>query len=127
MSKVFMHAVVPVDGSIADDHDEVGPLLEWYFKGDTDIVDGGPFKVSKVSAGYVRPMWDSIGAMVIGRRLFDLTNGREEDHEDPRRSRRRQDRISPGPALRPPLAGRLTFTGPSRELSGRSCLLREVP
>lgn len=72
-----MHAVVSVDGYIADAHDDVGPLFEWYFNGGTDIVDGGPFKVSQVSAGYVRPMWESIGSMVIGRHLFDLTNGWE--------------------------------------------------
>ena len=77
MSRVFMHAVVSVDGYIADANDDVGPLFEWYFNGDTDIVEGGPFKVSKASAGYVRPMWASIGSMVIGRRLFDLTNGWE--------------------------------------------------
>lgn len=72
-----MHAVVSVDGYIADAHDDVGPLFEWYFNGDADIVDGGPFKVSEASAGYVRPMWESIGSMVIGRHLFDLTNGWE--------------------------------------------------
>jgi dihydrofolate reductase len=72
-----MHAVVSVDGYIADRRDDVGPLFEWYFNGDTDIVEGGPFKVSKASAAYVRPMWDSIGAMVIGRHLFDLTDGWE--------------------------------------------------
>jgi dihydrofolate reductase len=72
-----MHAVVSVDGYIADEHDDVGPLFEWYFNGDTEIVAGGPFKVSARSAEYVRPMWDSIGSMVIGRRLFDLTNGWE--------------------------------------------------
>jgi len=77
VSRVFMHAVVSVDGYIADANDDVGPLFEWYFNGDTDIVEGGPFKVSKASAGYVRPMWASIGSMVIGRRLFDLTNGWE--------------------------------------------------
>jgi dihydrofolate reductase len=72
-----MHAVVSVDGFIADEHDEVGPLFEWYSNGDTDIVEGGPFKISKASAGYVRSMWDGIGSMVIGRHLFDLTNGWE--------------------------------------------------
>lgn len=72
-----MHAVVSVDGYLADEHDDVGPLFEWYFNGDTDIVEGGSFKISKASAGYVRSMWDSIGSMVIGRHLFDLTNGWE--------------------------------------------------
>lgn len=74
---VVMHAVVSVDGYIADPRDDVGPLFEWYFNGDTEIVEHGPFRVTPASASYVRPMWQGIGAMVIGRRLFDLTNGWE--------------------------------------------------
>ena len=77
MGTVFMHAVVSVDGFIADAEDNVGPLFEWYFNGDAEIVDGGPFKVSKESVGYVRPMWERIGTTVMGRHLFDLTNGWE--------------------------------------------------
>ncbi len=77
MTSVLMHAVVSVDGYLADAHDDVGPLFEWYFNGDTDIVDGGPFKISKASAPYVQAMWDGIESMVIGRHLFDLTNGWE--------------------------------------------------
>ncbi|HEY2297850.1 MAG TPA: dihydrofolate reductase [Jatrophihabitans sp.] len=77
MSTVMMHAVVSVDGFIADANDEVGPLFDWYFNGDADIVDGGPFKVSQTSVGYVRPMWERLGATVMGRHLFDLTNGWE--------------------------------------------------
>ena len=72
-----MHAVVSVDGFIADASDDVGPLFEWYFNGEAEIVDGGPFRVSEASLGYVRPMWQRIGATVIGRHLFDLTNGWE--------------------------------------------------
>jgi dihydrofolate reductase len=75
MGDVFMHAVVSVDGFIADANDEVGPLFDWYFNGDADIVAGGPFKVSAQSAGYVRGMWERIGTTVMGRHLFDLTNG----------------------------------------------------
>lgn len=74
---VFMHAVVSVDGFIADAEDNVGPLFEWYFNGDAEIVDGGPFKVSGNSVRYVRPMWQRIGTTVMGRHLFDLTNGWE--------------------------------------------------
>jgi dihydrofolate reductase len=77
MGTVVMHNVVSVDGYIADDNDDVGPLFEWYSNGDTELVDGGPFAVSQASADYVRPTWDSIGSMVIGRHLFDLTNGWE--------------------------------------------------
>jgi dihydrofolate reductase len=77
MSTVVMHSVVSVDGYIADKADQVGPLFDWYANGDTELTEGGWFKVSRASAAYVRPMWDSIGSSVIGRHLFDLTNGWE--------------------------------------------------
>jgi dihydrofolate reductase len=77
MSTVVMHNVVSVDGFIADADDQVGPLFDWYGNGDTPLDDTGFFAVSRVSAEYVRPMWASIGSMVIGRHLFDITNGWE--------------------------------------------------
>jgi dihydrofolate reductase len=77
MGAVVMHAVVSVDGFIAAPNDDVGPLFDWYFNGAAEIVDGGPFKVSAASLSYVRPMWERIGVTLIGRRLFDLTNGWE--------------------------------------------------
>jgi hypothetical protein len=77
MSTVVMHNVVSVDGYIADDKDDVGPLFDWYSNGDTELAEGGEAKVSQASADYVRPTWDSIGSMVIGRHLFDMTNGWE--------------------------------------------------
>jgi dihydrofolate reductase len=76
MSLVVMHNVVSVDGFIADDNDDVGPLFDWYSNGDTELTEGGG-KVSQASFDYVRPMWDRIGSMVIGRHLFDMTNGWE--------------------------------------------------
>jgi dihydrofolate reductase len=78
---VVMHAVASLDGFIADEHDEVGPLFDWYFNGDRPILDEqddgshGPFRVSSASLAYVRPFWDRIGATIQGRHLFDLTNG----------------------------------------------------
>ena len=88
MGTVIMHSVVSVDGFIADENDDVGPLHDWYFNGDTPITEGvdqqydhseagSGFKVSRASAGYVRPMWEAIGTIVTGRRLFDLMNGWE--------------------------------------------------
>ncbi|MDH2416585.1 dihydrofolate reductase family protein [Nocardioides sp. CER19] len=74
MSKVVMHAVVSVDGFIADDNDQVGPLFDWYFNGDHELGHLG-MKLSAASYGYTRPMWDAIGATVMGRRLFDQTDG----------------------------------------------------
>lgn len=76
MGKVVMHNVVSVDGFIADDEDGVGPLFDWYGNGDHALGAAGAM-VSKVSAEYVRPIWEGIGAMVIGRHLFDTTNGWE--------------------------------------------------
>lgn len=74
-STVVMHNVVSVDGFIADDHDDIGPLFDWYFNGDTPLTDEGGFRVSRASADYVRPVWAGIGSMVIGRNLFDMMNG----------------------------------------------------
>jgi dihydrofolate reductase len=81
MSTVIMHNVVSVDGFIADRNDEVGPLFDWYVNGDTPLTDSeavhGEMKISPTSAAYVLPMWASIRTIVMGRRLFDLTNGWE--------------------------------------------------
>jgi dihydrofolate reductase len=84
MSLVVMHNVTSVDGYIADDDDDVGPLFEWYFNGDQPLAAGemddpvpGGFGVSQASRDYVQPFWDGIGSMVIGRHLFDMTNGWE--------------------------------------------------
>ena len=81
MGKVMMHNVVSVDGYIADENDDVGPLFDWYFNGDQPITDElgeaqhAPFRVSAASAEYTRSFWQSIGATIMGRHLFDLTNG----------------------------------------------------
>ena len=75
MSTVIMNNVVSVDGFIADAKDQVGPLFDWYVNGDVDVFDGGQIKVSQASADYVKTMWAGIGSMVIGRHLFDITNG----------------------------------------------------
>jgi len=83
-----MHSVVSVDGFIADENDDVGPLHDWYFNGDVPLIwrgdgeydhsgTGKGMKVSRLSAGYVRSMWDSIGVTIMGRTLFDLVNGWE--------------------------------------------------
>ncbi|MEA5366671.1 dihydrofolate reductase family protein [Amycolatopsis sp., V23-08] len=75
MGSVIMHSAMSVDGFIADEKDGVGPLHDWYENGDTPIDGASGFSVSRVSAEYISAMWASIGALVIGRRLFDLMNG----------------------------------------------------
>ena len=78
MSKVIAGATVSLDGFIADGHDRVGPLFDWYGNGDVPFNGGDPdrvFHVSAASAAYLEETWSQIGVAVIGRRLFDLTNG----------------------------------------------------
>ena len=84
MGTTYLHAVASVDGYIADERDDVGPLHDWYFNGDYPLVDedhaevhGSPFRVSATSADYVRGMWSRQKVVVIGRHLFDLTKGWE--------------------------------------------------
>jgi len=78
MGKVIVTAAVSVDGFIADSSDAVGPLFDWYGNGPVAIAPGDPervFEVSEPTAEYMREAWTKVGATVIGRRLFDLTNG----------------------------------------------------
>ena len=85
MGRTYLHAVASVDGFIADERDEVGPLHDWYFSGDHPLVDedhadvhgGAPFRVSAASADYVRGIWSRQKVLVVGRHQFDLTNGWE--------------------------------------------------
>jgi dihydrofolate reductase len=80
MGKVIMAATMSLDGFIADPDDRVGPLFDWYGNGDVEVTGADPdrvFRVSAVSADYLRVAWANIGASVIGRHLFDLTNGWE--------------------------------------------------
>jgi dihydrofolate reductase len=58
-----MGAVASLDGFIADDNDDVGPLFDWYGNGDV------------TSAELIRSQYRDMATVVIGRRLFDLTNG----------------------------------------------------
>jgi dihydrofolate reductase len=78
MGKVIASASVSLDGFIADPSDQVGALFDWYGNGDVAFNGGDPervFHVSAASAAYLEKSWSRIGAAVIGRRLFDITNG----------------------------------------------------
>ncbi|MFD3503054.1 dihydrofolate reductase family protein [Streptomyces sp. NPDC058678] len=75
MSAVVMHDVVSVDGFIADADDQVGPLFDWYSNGDVPLNEYA--KVSQTSAEYVGPMLAQIGTLVVGRHVFDMTDGWE--------------------------------------------------
>ena len=75
MGEVVMYASTSVDGFIADEHDDPGPLFEWLTSGAVPLDESGYLKVSQASYDYVRPYWDRIGVTVAGRHVFDMTDG----------------------------------------------------
>jgi dihydrofolate reductase len=85
MGNTYLHAVASLDGYIADEQDDVGPLHEWLFSGDhpvvavddADVHGGSPFRVSAASVDYVRGIWSRLAVLVVGRHQFDLTDGWE--------------------------------------------------
>jgi dihydrofolate reductase len=70
-----MYASVSVDGFIANEDDQPGPLFDWLVSGDVPLDENGVLKVSQTSFDYVRPYWDQIGVTIAGRHVFDMTNG----------------------------------------------------
>jgi dihydrofolate reductase len=70
-----MYGSVSVDGFIADENDQPGPLFDWLVGGDVPLDASGALKVSQASYDYVRPYWDRIGVTIVGRHVFDLTDG----------------------------------------------------
>ena len=80
MGKAIMGAAaVSLDGFIADDNDQVGPLFDWLGNGDVEwrLTEGAepPLRTTRASRDFMQAAYPRIGAVVIGRRLFDLTNG----------------------------------------------------
>jgi dihydrofolate reductase len=85
MGKVVLEISMSLDGFVAGPND--GPenpmgdggmrLFQWYYSGDTAFPLPGTemvFKISRASAELLREEWDRIGAMVAGRRMFDIAN-----------------------------------------------------
>jgi dihydrofolate reductase len=78
MGKTVMGAVVSLDGFMADDNDGVGPLFDWLVNGDVawSFPGGdGELQTTQASADFMLDVYGDMAANVIGRRLFDLTNG----------------------------------------------------
>ena len=75
MGKVVMYSSVSVDGFIADENDQPGPLFDWLSSGDVPLDESGGVLVSQTSYDYTRPYWDQIGVTIAGRHVFDMTDG----------------------------------------------------
>jgi dihydrofolate reductase len=75
MGKVISSVSMSLDGFIAGPEDDVQHLFKWYFSGDTEFeVQGGRMvlKVSPESARLLEEAIRTTGAMVAGRRMFDI-------------------------------------------------------
>jgi dihydrofolate reductase len=78
MGKTVMGAVVSLDGFMADDDDGVGPLFDWLGNGDVAWrFEGAEYEAvtTQASADFMQSHYRGVAANVIGRRVFDLTDG----------------------------------------------------
>ncbi|MGH8905398.1 MAG: dihydrofolate reductase family protein [Egibacteraceae bacterium] len=83
MAKVVTGASMSLDGFIADPADGVEHLFGWYVNGDVAVPTADPrmvFRTSEASAGVIREMIDDCGALVVGRREFDVARGYNGRH-----------------------------------------------
>jgi dihydrofolate reductase len=78
MGLVIAAMTMSLDGFIAFENNEVGPLFNWYVNGGANIEipsGGGGIKVSQAGADFIREASRSSGALVTGRRTFDFVHG----------------------------------------------------
>lgn len=78
MSKVIANMSMSLDGFIADTADGIDQLFGWMGNGEVEVptaVDWATFRMSPASAEYMRNAIASVGALVTGRHLFDITQG----------------------------------------------------
>jgi dihydrofolate reductase len=85
MSKVVAIMSMSLDGYVADLHDGVAEVFDWYMtSGDVAFHTGGSdpmtFKVSERSAEHLRGLWSELGAVLTGRRTFDVAHGWGGNH-----------------------------------------------
>jgi dihydrofolate reductase len=83
MATIFTEAAVSLDGFIADATDGVERLFEWVGSGDVEVPTADPrrvYRTSHASAGHLRALFDGVGALVVGRREFDLAHGWSGKH-----------------------------------------------
>lgn len=78
MATVVADMSMSLDGFIADPSDNVGPLFDWFLHGEVTVPSADPrwsFHTTEASAAHLRNALANVGALVCGRRLFDLAGG----------------------------------------------------
>jgi dihydrofolate reductase len=84
MSRLIALMSMSLDGFVATKEDGVEEVFAWYFNGNVEIPIGGgdpmTFKVSEASAGHLRGLMGELGAMLTGRRTFEVAQGWGGNH-----------------------------------------------
>jgi dihydrofolate reductase len=83
MGDVVAEMTMSLDGFIADRSDGVEHLFGWYDNGDVAVPTADPgmtWHTSEASAAHLRELLGGVGALVTGRRLFDVANGWRGNH-----------------------------------------------
>ena len=85
MSKVVALMSMSLDGFVADANDGVAEVFDWYMNsGNVEFQTGGSdpmtFKVSAASATHLRALWSELGAVLTGRRTFEVADGWGGNH-----------------------------------------------
>ena len=85
MSKVVALMSMSLDGYVADVNDGVAEVFDWYFAGDVEVPTASgtsdmTFNVSPSSAEHLRALTDEVGAMLTGRRTFEVAGGWDGQH-----------------------------------------------
>ena len=85
MSKVVAIMSMSLDGYVADLNDGVAEVFDWYFNsGGVEVHTGGSdpmtFKVSGPSAEHIRSLTSGLGAVLTGRRTFEVAHGWGGNH-----------------------------------------------
>jgi dihydrofolate reductase len=79
MGKVTTGATMSIDGYIAGPNESGFDLLfQWYDNGEVEIPTGHPdmtFRTSPASARHLKELRESLGALLVGRHLYDFVNG----------------------------------------------------
>jgi len=78
MGKVVSSAMTSLDGYIAKADNSIGRLFDCLNNGDVDVPTANSemtFHMTPQSAEYWRGWMGSVGAIVVGRTLFDVTDG----------------------------------------------------
>lgn len=84
MSKVIAIMSMSLDGYVADKQDGVAEVFDWYSSGEVEIQAGGAeamtFHLSPSSAQHYDRLVNELGAVLTGRRTFEVAHGWGGNH-----------------------------------------------